>query len=202
MYARDVWEVDMMCLSFGFEHRPPDDMIYEIEECIRRKIIIVASASNEGGDGMYTYPAKLHNVVCAYAADDMGNKYPRNPPPAKEHNFSFVGMLLRPAWDFSAPKNAMGSRLDYKSGTSYAAPIACATAVLMIGFICRRYPTTKWRIKPQSPDGIHKIFKVMMISPDSYDFVSATGFFRRFEEVTIYGDLVRELGLEHIQGLN
>ena len=44
--------------------------------------------------------------------------------------------------------------------------------------------------------------QVMMISPDSYDFVSATGFFRRFEEVTIYGDLVRELGLEHIQGLN
>lgn len=202
MHARDVWEVDMMCLSFGFQHRPPDDMVFEINECIRRGIIIVASASNDGGDGMCTYPANLHNVLCAYAADGMGNKYPRNPPPAKEHNFSFVGMLLRPTWDPSAPKNAKGSRLDYKSGTSYAAPIACATAVLMIGYIRRRYPTTKWQISPQSPDGIHKIFKVMKISQDSYDFVSAIGFFGKFEEVTIYGDLVRELGLEHIQGLN
>lgn len=84
-------------------------MSVEIKNCIYDNIIVIASASNDGGEGSHTYPARLPNVICAHAASCYGNKYDRNPTPGKEElDFSLVGEDVRPIWPSKVSKQPEG----------------------------------------------------------------------------------------------
>ncbi|TGJ84207.1 hypothetical protein E0Z10_g4570 [Xylaria hypoxylon] len=191
--ARTQWGVHMISLSFGFDSvRSPDAMGDEIRQCLHDGIMVFASASNDGGEGSRTYPAKYPGVVCAHSATWRGSKAESNPGLEGDLNFSFVGELVRPVWPAKNP--ADDNRMKYKSGTSYAAPVAVSVAAFMIGYIRKKMPDYPWVIKPWSPEGIFIIFKMMAMRVDGYDWVSPTRYMYYTKEGKIMGDLQQYLG--------
>ncbi|KAI0401306.1 hypothetical protein F4802DRAFT_619006 [Xylaria palmicola] len=190
--ARTEWGVHMITLSFGFDSvSSPDTMGDEIRECLHHGIMIFASASNDGGEGSRTYPAKYPGVVCAHSATWRGSKAERNPGLEKGLNFSFVGEYVRPTW--SSTHSSGDGRVAYRSGTSYAAPVAVSVAAFMIGYIRKKMPNVKWVIKPWSPEGILKIFELMSVKIDGYDWVSPTRYMVHTKKEKIEGDLLQFL---------
>ncbi|KAI0439346.1 hypothetical protein F4803DRAFT_531394 [Xylaria telfairii] len=192
-FSRTQWGVHMITLSFGFDSvRSPDTMGEEIRQCLHDGIMIFASASNDGGEGSRTYPAKYSGVVCAHSTTWQGSKAERNPGLEDGHNFSFVGEHVRPIWPAKTPSD--DSQMKYKSGTSYAAPVAVAVAAFMLGYIRKKMPGYAWVIKPWSPEGIVTIFRMMAIKIDGYDWVSPTRYLKYTKEAKIIGDLQQYLG--------
>ncbi|KAI0418851.1 peptidase S8/S53 domain-containing protein [Xylaria grammica] len=191
--ARTQWGVHMITLSFGFDTvRSPDTMGDEIRQCLHEGIMIFASASNDGGEGSRTYPAKYPGVICAHSTTWRGSKAERNPGLEEGRNFSFVGEHVRPIWPAKNP--ADDNRMKYKSGTSYAAPVAVSMAAFMIGYIQKKMPGYAWVIKPWSPVGISRIFGMMAVEIDGYDWVSPTRYLKYTKEGKIIGDLQQYLG--------
>lgn len=192
-FARTQWGVHMITLSFGFDSvRSPDTMGDEIRQCLHNGIMVFASASNDGGEGSRTYPAKYSGVVCAHSATWQGSKANGNPGLEGGRNFSFVGEYVRPIWPVKNPSN--DNRMKYKSGTSYAAPVAVSVAAFMIGYIRKKKPGYAWVIKPWSPEGILTIFRMMAVRIDGYDWVSPTRYLKYTKEEKIMGDLQQYLG--------
>ncbi|KAI1110422.1 peptidase S8/S53 domain-containing protein [Nemania sp. NC0429] len=192
-FARTEWRVHMITLSFGFDSvRSPDTMGDEIRQYLHDGIMVFASASNDGGEGSRTYPAKYSGVICAHSATWRGSKAERNPGLEEGHNFSFVGEHVRPIWP--AKNSRDESRMKYKSGTSYAAPVAVSVAAFMIGYIRKKMPDHPWVIKPWSPEGISTIFRMMAVKIDGYDWVSPTRYLKYTKEGKILGDLEQYIG--------
>ncbi|KAF7537785.1 hypothetical protein G7054_g3488 [Neopestalotiopsis clavispora] len=193
IYSRTQWRVDMINISFGFDGvQNPDTMGSEIRQCLHEGIMVFASASNDGGEGSRTYPAKYSNVVCAHSATYNGSKSEYNPGLEEGRNFSFVGEHVRPIW--SAETRTGDSRMKYASGTSYATPVAVSVAAFMIGYIRKKMPDYIWTIKPWSPQGILIIFELMATEMDRYDWVSPTRYMKYTKEEKIMGDLKQYLG--------
>jgi hypothetical protein len=183
----------MISLSFGFDSvRHPDSMGDEIRQCLNDGIMVFASASNDGGEGSRTYPAKYLRVVCVHSATWRGKASDSNPGLEEHDNFSVVGEEVRPIWPSKAPKEAGG--MKYKSGTSYATPVAVSIAVFMIGYIRKRWPNYPWVTKPWSPEGITIIFRLMSKPIDGYDWVSPTRYIKYTRAEKIEGDLKHYLG--------
>lgn len=88
--------------------------------------IMFAAASNCGGNGGRAYPARDPNVICIHASDGKGNDGGINPP-AEEHPdyFSTLGVAIRCCWD---------EEFVYKSGTSFATPVAAAIAANFLDY--------------------------------------------------------------------
>ncbi|ETS84479.1 hypothetical protein PFICI_02504 [Pestalotiopsis fici W106-1] len=192
--ARTQWGVHMINMSFGFDSvRSPDIIGDEVRQCIHEGIMVFASASNDGGEGLRTYPAKYPGVVCAHSATWRGSKAERNPGLEKDlRNFSFVGEHVRPVW--SAKMSKDDDRMKYASGTSYASPVAVSVAAFMIGYIQKEMPEYPWVIKPWSPEGIMAIFDMMASRVDGYDWVSPTRYLKYTKKAKIVGDLQQYLG--------
>ncbi|RWA11934.1 hypothetical protein EKO27_g3171 [Xylaria grammica] len=191
--ARTQWGVHVITLSFGFDTvRSPDTMGDEIRQCLHEGIMVFASASNDGGEGSRTYPAKYPGVICAHSTTWRGSKAERNPGLEEGRNFSFVGEHVRPIWPAKNPVD--DNRMKYKSGTSYAAPVAVSMAAFMIGYIQKKMPDYSWVIKPWSPVGISRIFGMMAVEIDGYDWVSPTRYLKYTKEGKIIGDLQQYLG--------
>lgn len=192
-YARTTWGVHIISLSFGFDSvQSSDSMGDEIRQCLHDGIMVFASASNDGGEGSRTYPAKYPEVICAHTATWRGNKSELNPGREEDRNFSFVGEHVRPIWPAKAPKDE--TKIDYKSGTSYATPVAVSVAAFMIGYIRKKMPDFAWVIKPWSPRGMLAIFRMMAVNIDGYDWVSPTRYLKYTKEAKIIGDLQQHLG--------
>jgi len=134
--------------------------------------MVFSSASNDGVEGSRTYPAKLPGVISCYTTNSQGKGSDFNTPAEAAPNFSFVGEEIRPIWPRKTAK--VPERMKYKSGTSFATPVAVSVAALMIGYIEQKFPQKKWRIKPQSPEGVAKIFDLMKTKIGDYDWVSPT----------------------------
>lgn len=183
----------MICLAFGFDgRRNPDDIGTEIRQCLHEDIMIFASASNDGGEGSRTYPAKYPQVISAYSTNCQGNKSAFNPSPEKGRNFSFVGEHVRPIWPLKTPKGS--TKMEYKSGTSYATAVAVSIAAFMIDYIRKNWPDQNWGVNPESSNGIQKIFAMMAKERDGYDWVSPTRYFKEKEHPAMrFGDLLSHL---------
>lgn len=182
----------MISLSFGFEESSKS-IEDEIKECIYSGISVFAAASNDGMDGMRTYPAKYDGVLCIHAATGEGNKTTFNPPrQEKEDNFMVVGDCIRSSWPGRDPRGAWGYKL--KSGTSFATPVAVCIAAFMITYVRGKMPDhARWRINPKSSQGIKEIFRIMATNSDGYDWISPSGYFFRKSEETIQGEIKDKL---------
>jgi subtilisin family serine protease len=183
----------MISLSFGFDSvRYPDRMGDEIRQCLNEGIMVFASASNDGGEGSRTYPAKYPRVVCVHSATWQGKVSDFNPGPEGHDNFTVVGEKVRPTWR-SKPTTEPGIT-RYKSGTSYATPVAVAVAAFMIGYIRKQWPDYPWVTKPWSPEGITRIFQLMSKRIDGHDWISPTRYIKHTRLEKIEGDLKQYLG--------
>lgn len=123
-------------MSFGFPRRVPGYL--ELEQAIRdaehANILIFAAASNDGGNRKRAYPARADRVICVHSSDGQGNPSDFSPTPVEnQDNFSTLGEAVRSSWpvelcDLEKDPEAM----IYKSGTSFATPIAVAMAAFLL----------------------------------------------------------------------
>ncbi|KAK6524505.1 hypothetical protein TWF281_011412 [Arthrobotrys megalospora] len=184
-HAVKTWNVDIISMSFGL--RPPTlqtggshregiplqsyrELIDNIEKTIVRASaesprIMFAAASNNGKNERRAFPARFdHWVTCVHASDGNGNDGGINP--AMEHgvNFMTLGMgieLMERQW-VDVRKQIPMYRRVYKSGTSFATPIAAGIAATVLDLAVRVDP-----IKPQArnglrrPEGMMKMFRLM-----------------------------------------
>ena len=117
-------------MSFGFSVVVP-----EIEEAIhyarQKNVLMLAAASNYGGNRERTWPARCEDVMCIYATDGDGNKYGKNPTPVRsENNFAVLGESVEALWPPTSPHGPV-PRVR-KSGTSTATPICAAIAGIVV----------------------------------------------------------------------
>lgn len=176
----------MISLSFGFSKRKgayfgENGISKEISRCFKddeKKILVFASASNDTREGWRTWPAQEPGVICVHSAKHWGGPSDFNPPPEGGDNFSFVGEEVRPTWgrrELQDPTNPKFSKLTYKSGTSYATPVAVSVAAFIIGYI-KLNGWSNWQFghDPLTPEGMQAIFKLMSRPVAGYDRVSPT----------------------------
>lgn len=122
-------------MSFGYP-QPVDEIRKAIKHAYHKNVLLLAAASNCGGNHRRSWPARAENVMCIYATDGDGNKYAKNPTPAEnEYKFAALGSSVQALWPPSRKGPATWVR---KSGTSTATPICAAIAGIVIT-ILRRY---------------------------------------------------------------
>lgn len=171
-HARDEWKVDMISLSFSYRAFNGEDAVaYEIRECVKEEILVFAAASNDSRRRHRAYPANYDQVFCIHASDGVGGKWGFNPTPvqdAKEDNFSVVGQCV--AWPPVAYPEA-GVTQEYRSGTSFATPVAVSIAIFMIKFIKHNMASYRWNIDPCTPAGMTRIFRELKADIDGYEWV-------------------------------
>jgi hypothetical protein len=122
--------VDIISMSFGFPR-----VIPEIKDAIdyarQKNVLMLAAASNYGGNRKRTWPARCDDVMCIYATDGDGNKYVKNPTPiSSKDNFAVLGESVEALWPPTSPHSA--ARRVRKSGTSTATPICAAIAGIVV----------------------------------------------------------------------
>lgn len=135
----DEWNVDIISMSFGYEKEQP-----EIEKQLKRadnhNILVFAAASNDGASKPINiaWPARATNVMCVNSATGEGNNSGFNPPmDPKKWNFAMLGEEVNSTWPLQLIKEAEREEnggTKRKSGTSFATPIAAATAALVLEF--------------------------------------------------------------------
>jgi hypothetical protein len=118
-------------MSFGINTSAiPEAGLRRVKDAVDRAAaagkIMLAAASNCGGNGGRAYPARDPNVICIHASDGTGNDGGINPP-AEEHPdyFSTLGVAIRCYWN---------EEFVYKSGTSFATPVAAAIAANFLDY--------------------------------------------------------------------
>ncbi|TXC10464.1 hypothetical protein FocTR4_00005991 [Fusarium oxysporum f. sp. cubense] len=157
-YAVDVWDVDIISMSFGLTS---DSLINDtklkvayrdIDTAIEnaKSTIFLAAAANHGSHGPRTFPANHDSVICIHASDGNGKDGGISPDPeSTDDNFMILGIALE-----------LGD--GRKSGTSYAAPMAASMAAHIIYTaenLLDLTDTAKYRLR--TGRGMREMFRLM-----------------------------------------
>jgi subtilisin family serine protease len=175
-YAVDTWKVDIISMSFGFQRR-----VIEIRSAIsyayKEGVIMLAAASNGGGNSGIAWPAQLSEVICIHASDSKGNKANFTPDISLHaDNFSVPGTYVRSCW----PSHLNQGIHVLKSGTSCSTPIAAGIAALLLeiaGFYLSRQKDIAaedeldWQ-SLRSVAGMRLAFRKMSRKRDKYDYIA------------------------------
>jgi hypothetical protein len=131
--SNDGNRVDIINLSFGFPAfhprlQPIKDALLEARH---NNVLLFAAAGNEGGNEGIFWPAKLFDVICIDAADSFGNPACFNPVDGAHRRIYTLGEAV-PSCERDKNNN---NEMVYRSGTSFATPIAVAIAAIVLGFM-------------------------------------------------------------------
>jgi hypothetical protein len=193
-WAVDDVKADIISMSFGFEDDAgwDDDMDKAIKESFTAGRIAFAAASNYGGNSCRTYPAKAGTVFCIHASDGHGNPSGLDPTPIRgDYNFSTLGVAV--------PCGDTGGREIFKTGTSYATPVAAGLAANIIDladWLAEAGELTSAQMKKlRSYEGMRSVFKLMAPSRrQDYDYVAPWNLWNgRVEERIIWGKIREKL---------
>ena len=166
-WAVTKWDVHIISMSFGFWES--NKLIDEaIDRAFKADKLMFAAASNEGGnkgaDQSRSRPGRNSNVICIHACDGKGNKGSMSPSPMKNRsNFSTLGVAIKSVWK---------KETVYKSGTSFATPIAAAFAADVLEFAnfkCKLSEDVRADLYKQA--GMREVFYAMSTERDLYDYV-------------------------------
>jgi len=123
-------------MSFGlkpFNHgnhklrRAYSDITREIENSKNK--ILFAAAANAGNNTGRAFPARCEEVICVHASNGKGKDGGISPSAKEsEDNFMTLGMAV----ECDNLDNPKCPKKEYKSGTSYATPIAAAIAAQVL----------------------------------------------------------------------
>ncbi|KAL7938794.1 peptidase S8/S53 domain-containing protein [Trichoderma chlorosporum] len=135
-HAVSVWEVDIISMSFGFPTCAIENYS-ELESALAnahaKRVLLFAAASNSGGTLGRAYPARDQNVIAIHATDTNGNRSSFSPTAvAHDINLATVGEAIQSAWPMHLWDASNGNFLKYKSGTSFATPIATGIAAFLL----------------------------------------------------------------------
>jgi hypothetical protein len=166
-WAVDEWEAHIISLSFGFDDA--HDLIdAAIDRAVKKRRLIFAAASNGGGVKSRTRPATNPDILCIHACDGLGNKGDMSPNPWRNaYNFTTLGVGIYSRWKKD------GKREDvWKSGTSFATPIAAGFAADVLEFANFHCTLSDHkRAILQERRGMVALFQRMSEERDGYDFV-------------------------------
>lgn len=156
-------KVDIISMSFGFENE--NEAIDEaIDRAFKADKLIFAAASNEGGNKRRSRLGRSPSVICVHACDGKGNKGGMSPSPLRrKENFATLGVAVKSRWK---------GKTVYKSGTSFATPMAAAIAANVLEFANFKCNLSiKHRKLLYSRSGMAKLFEAISEERDGYDYV-------------------------------
>ncbi|KAI0898299.1 hypothetical protein F4806DRAFT_457861 [Annulohypoxylon nitens] len=162
-YAVSEWNVDIITMSFGFAEidLEVDAAIDNATKCGK---LLFASASNHGNNDIRTYPARHGDVICINASDGKGKDGRMSPASIHgSNNFMTLGIAV--------PLMSEGKKL-YRSGTSYATPIAVGFAVNILELVRQDFGETHFRRLKTHKHLMEKIFILMSECDNGYMFIA------------------------------
>ncbi|KAI0153424.1 hypothetical protein BJ166DRAFT_532751 [Pestalotiopsis sp. NC0098] len=188
-HAADVWNVDIISMSFGLrrpeanverdrnkEHAASNhyrNIIDDIERSIRRAShnprIIFAAASNDGKNAERAFPANYQpRVICVHASHGNGEDGGINPP--AKSGFMTLGMgveLSEREWITKGGRDFPKYKKVIKSGTSFATPIAAGIAATVLDLASRvEAIDNQVKDKLSWSEGLEKVLNLMTV-PDA-----------------------------------
>ena len=175
-WAVNECKADIISMSFGFEEE--NDLIdIALDNATRAGKLVIAAASNNGGRSGRARPARREDVICIHATDGYGNKGGMNPSPqAQKDNFATLGVAVPLKWK---------DNNVYKSGTSFAVPIAVGFAADILEFAKYRCTNLKKRrldILHQKA-GMEAVFREMAKDiRDGYSFIYPVRFWGNLQD--------------------
>jgi subtilisin family serine protease len=122
-------------MSFGFPDRNIDNyssLEKSIEKAHTSHRLLFAAASNSGANLERAYPARQEEVICVHSTNSNGNRSDFSPTAMHGHNFATIGEAVGSAWPPSLTEEGAGD--VYKSGTSFATPIAASIGAFLLQF--------------------------------------------------------------------
>jgi tetratricopeptide (TPR) repeat protein len=157
-------KVDIISMSLGW-----DNWKHKVAEQInfarQKHILVFAAASNDGRleNDYGVYPAWEPTVFCINASSGSGVKWERNPLYSEDKvNLMFLGQDIAILGSNNKPEFP-GDRL---TGTSFATPIAAATAALVLDLVRLKgsiYPKVERCLKTY--EGMSAVFQAMSGKP-------------------------------------
>ncbi|KAI0183575.1 pfs domain-containing protein [Xylaria flabelliformis] len=146
-YAVSEWKVDIISMSFGFPTCDTEDYI-ELENALANayanKVLLFAAASNDGGRLGRSFPAREPTVIAVHATDTYGNRSSFSPTATDDDiSIATVGEAVESAWPVHLCDEEATDQdyVKYKSGTSYATPIAAGIAAFLLLYARIHIPT-------------------------------------------------------------
>lgn len=188
------WNVDIISMSFGLRPpRPPpdasqveqrkalqdfEDLVDGIQDAIRNASIkaprvMFAAASNNGKNERRAFPARYEPwVVCVHASDGNGNDGGINPPLERGINFMTLGMGLKLQerhWVNVGKTRQPTYKTAFRSGTSFATPIAAGVAATVMD-LADRVSAIKERTKKKIRrcEEMRKVLELMSTPKQPY----------------------------------
>jgi subtilisin family serine protease len=127
--------------------------------------ILFAAAANAGNNTGRAFPASCEEVICVHASDGKGKDGLISPSAyGKEDNFMTLGIAVE-CDNLDNPKEP---KKEYKSGTSYATPIAAAMAAQVLYVTeCLMDVRTPSQECLRTRKGMRKLFEIMCDPTDS-----------------------------------
>jgi hypothetical protein len=164
-------QVDIINMSFGFPRYEPrlKPILDAIRAARQKNILFFAAAGNDGGNQGIFWPARLHeqgDVICINSSDWEGNASKFNPTTGSNNCICTLGEAL-PSCELSAQ-----NEIVHRSGTSFATPIAVATAAIVLGLVDadkpkgeepQDFPFIKTQLRTKA--GMEKILSTMCVLP-------------------------------------
>lgn len=158
--------VNIISMSFGLQYGTRDREIDSaIQAAYKDNITMFAAAANSGGNKNRAYPSdRGSGVICVHASDGLGNDGGISPSPkVNADNFSTLGISIPSKWK--------GDDV-FKSGTSYATPIAAALAANVLEFARHRCDLDEYEQELLYEfDGVCKVLKLMAEERQGYSYI-------------------------------
>ncbi|KAJ4209539.1 hypothetical protein NW759_013395 [Fusarium solani] len=190
-WAAGVWKVDIISLSMAMDGenltiRKALDKVLNPPHDWPKKVVVMAAASNWGGNRRIGFPASHKGVICVHSTDGYGNPSKTNPTAQKGKDFAVLGMSIK-----SSVKGKNKKRTEkYISGTSYATAIGVGIAANVLEFA--KGDPTLWdegKGRLCSSWGMSCVFSIMSGERGGYRNVMPWRLFDRRSEEDVYRDI-------------
>ncbi|KAK1993104.1 subtilisin-like protein [Colletotrichum falcatum] len=180
-HAMDVWQTDIISMSFGFDNPQSSELRDVVKKAQELDIILLCAAGNFGN--MVTgpsFPARASRVLKIFACNHEGIVSDMSPPKGFEASdcFSILGCNIESTWPSNLRREAEKSGCKVtenrdglwvsKSGTSFATPVAASLVAILIQFYneSRRHVHLKPGVKFKSIDVIRRVLDSLSMLPD------------------------------------